>query len=446
MKTQPVFKRSEQGQVLVIMILVLVGLLAFAALTVDAGMLYFDRRQAQNGADSAALAGAGRAGSLMDKNAILYENFNCNSGGMVMTTIAQAARDYGIQYANNNHFTITADTSTTDAGLQGKTDYVNIKCVNLNLGGYYDRYLDIRIKVTTQTKTAFAQMFFSDKLLSTVEAIARVYPRTKMQYGYAIVSLGTQCGQNTGGVYLDGTIDTTVNGGGIYSNSCLIKNGNSGIVTISNGGAYARTSVSYQSGTINPPPSVLPAGSPPMPRFEVPAPDCASVPNQGDSNGGNLVPGRYGNITIAQDTVFAPGLYCVSGTIKDNGHQLISVSGTDDQGITIYLTDSGDISLTGSEVRIRAPKIDMPPAIKGMLIYMAAGSDNLIELTGNNNSFTRGTIYAPDGKIDIGGNADVPYATQLVGKVVKTHGSVNLVVNFEDSYPWIRLPQLMLNK
>lgn len=50
--------RSERGAVLVHVAVAIIGLTAFAALTIDYGILWMSRRQAQNAADAAALAGA----------------------------------------------------------------------------------------------------------------------------------------------------------------------------------------------------------------------------------------------------------------------------------------------------------------------------------------------------------------------------------------------------
>ncbi len=52
------FRKNEQGQAIVIMAFALIALLAFAALAIDGGNAYVERRRAQNGADAAALAGA----------------------------------------------------------------------------------------------------------------------------------------------------------------------------------------------------------------------------------------------------------------------------------------------------------------------------------------------------------------------------------------------------
>lgn len=52
-------ERDERGATIVLLALTLVALMAVAGLAVDGGAAYSDRRQAQNAADAAALAGAG---------------------------------------------------------------------------------------------------------------------------------------------------------------------------------------------------------------------------------------------------------------------------------------------------------------------------------------------------------------------------------------------------
>jgi Flp pilus assembly protein TadG len=52
------FHNHEQGQAIVLMAFAFIALLAFAALAIDGGNAYVERRRSQNGADAAALAGA----------------------------------------------------------------------------------------------------------------------------------------------------------------------------------------------------------------------------------------------------------------------------------------------------------------------------------------------------------------------------------------------------
>ena len=49
--------RSEKGQIIILLAVGIVILLGFTALAIDGGMVFFDRRSAQNAADASALAG-----------------------------------------------------------------------------------------------------------------------------------------------------------------------------------------------------------------------------------------------------------------------------------------------------------------------------------------------------------------------------------------------------
>lgn len=75
--------RSERGAVLVHVAIALVGLLAFSALTIDAGAKWVARGQAQTAADAGALAGA---------VACAFDEPNCTNGGLA----AQTARSYAL--------------------------------------------------------------------------------------------------------------------------------------------------------------------------------------------------------------------------------------------------------------------------------------------------------------------------------------------------------------
>ena len=55
------YLNSEKGQSVVLLAAAFIAMLGFAALAIDGGMVYADRRFAQNAADTAALAGGGAA-------------------------------------------------------------------------------------------------------------------------------------------------------------------------------------------------------------------------------------------------------------------------------------------------------------------------------------------------------------------------------------------------
>ena len=84
--------KDETGATLVFVALVMLVLIGFAALAIDAGVLYTARTQCQNAADSGALACAGR---LLTFNTL-------NAGA------ANQSRATGVQYANYNKVLSTA--------------------------------------------------------------------------------------------------------------------------------------------------------------------------------------------------------------------------------------------------------------------------------------------------------------------------------------------------
>src|SRR5665811_2480716 len=85
--------RGESGATAVIVALLMIPLFGFAAISIDVGGLYFERRQLQNGADAAALAIAQ----------------DCAKG--VCGDINATASDLAGKNANDNAANATATTS-----------------------------------------------------------------------------------------------------------------------------------------------------------------------------------------------------------------------------------------------------------------------------------------------------------------------------------------------
>lgn len=105
------YKRSdkEQGAATVVVALMLVVLMGFAAIAVDVGAMYAEKAQLQNGADSSALAIAGDCanGSCGDVNATgaLLANANSNDSSSGVASISFP-----------NPTTVRVETNTRDAG------------------------------------------------------------------------------------------------------------------------------------------------------------------------------------------------------------------------------------------------------------------------------------------------------------------------------------------
>lgn len=108
MSTRKMQLHPEQGQIIVLLALVLVGILVISAIAVDGGVILTQRRYVQNTADAASLAGAGAALNFMEARTgslrnVTYDTFTCSSG-MVQQAIQRAINE-ALSRAASNGFT-----------------------------------------------------------------------------------------------------------------------------------------------------------------------------------------------------------------------------------------------------------------------------------------------------------------------------------------------------
>ncbi len=335
--------------------------------------------------------------------------------------------------AQDNGFSIDQDISDKNG--------VNTQC-GVDTSSYWPvKYMDVRTQVTADTKASFSQFVFSGPLRNTVEAVARVRPRTNLAFGYAVVALREDCpNSSTGGVHYDGDSDLIVTGGGIFSNACMVKNGGvSVVVTPAEEGIVCTGGSCYDnnggSGSVSPAPQESPV---PIPReaWDVPPPDCSGLPNWGDHSGsGTLQPGNYGRIRLNStndDIVLEPGLYCIAEGVTINGG---SFSGA---GVTLFLTGGNFATTGGAQVNLTAPSTAgcayCPPALPGVLIYLAFGNTGEVSLLGTSDSEYLGMVYAPNGTIEAGGTGSelsVIHA-QLIADTVNLHGTTEVDIHYDD--------------
>jgi len=432
---------QEKGQALVLLVLGFVVLLGFTALAVDGGMVYSNRRHAQNASDASSLAGGGVAALYLENHYVDYENWNCtNTNDPIYNKIVnaeQVGRDAAVSRAGSNDYSVDENISDQNG--------VASKCGEEDTGLWIDKYLDITTTITADTDTAFAHFVYRGPLRNTVTATTRVRPRSPLAFGNAVVALRTDCpNSNTGGVHVDGNSTINVNGGGILSNACVVVGGtvdidvNGGAIGCVGEGCYTTNG----SPSVDPPTPVI--GSAPLPSsvYRIPPPDCASLRDRGNhAGGGTINPGRYGRIRVnsASDyLVLRSGLYCLSEDFTINGGSLRVEEGG---GVTIYMIND-DFYVGGSvEVVLVAPPLPeiavclnntCPPAIPGVLIFMAEGNTGTVSLLGSSGSNYTGTVYAPSGTIEAGGGSLETINAQLIGDTVFLHGNTQVVVNYEN--------------
>jgi len=465
-------KSSERGQALVLVALGIVVLLGFVALAVDGGMVYSDRRHAQNAADAASLAGGSAAAGSLENSNITYGRWDCDNGAI--GDAIDAAEAAAIDRAGDNGFGI--DRSVTDS------NGVKAECGVEDHGAWTEKYIDVTTEISTTTPTSFAHFVYKGKLQSRVKSVTRVRPRTSLGFGNSIVGLNPEqsChGGTPNGIVFDGNVDVDVSGGGVFSNGCIQASGNSFDVNVDcdhpEEGCIVHVGDLQTNHVENFDPEPDAGGGLLLPDFAMlypPLENCAAdgmehTPDHPGTEyrthaGGTfsdpeiIRPGNYKEIKMTGAVELRPGLYCLYGDFDVGNNDLSGI------GVTIYMV-SGSFNVSGGGVvNLHAPANAHPePAIKGMLIYMtdcsqttweycpAGDNEGTVKLRGNSDSTFEGTIFAPIGRIDVAGTPDVPesvFNTQLIAKDVEVGGNSLVDVNFDEDTDFIMPTNLELHR
>lgn len=402
-------KKSERGQVLILIVFAIIGLVALTGLTVDGGMAYSKRRSAQNAADSAAFAAAlahGRGQSLTSAAfAVALSNGYDNDG-------------------TTNTVTVTSENSPSGVCPPGAT---NNK--------------DITVEILTVTNTTFSNVVGVQQVRNRVTATTRACGTyiAPMFNGNAIVSLAPS------GIGFDanGTPDWTIQGGGIFSNSTSTTavrcNGNSDLITPSisvvGGVSLGQCSTTISNGI------ATGVAQYTWEQYKLLLPPTPACNGTATKINGVWYPqsGADGSrVAFSGNMVFSSGLYCVTNSPGPYHGQ---ISGT---GVTFYVM-SANFNMKfngGGNLTATAP---VAGNYAGVLMYLAPqvdGNGNLLntqamDLRGNGNAEFRGTIIAPSADVTMFGNSGTEgYQSQIVAYQVDTGGNANITIDYhaEDNY------------
>lgn len=417
-KSRILIQKKEKGQIIVILAVAMVALIAFTALAVDGSMVYNDRRQDQSTSDSAALAGAGAAAQVVKDHK--PSEFYCGST-LAADASTRAALAAQIAALEDDIQLKINDTSTNN--------YVKVTCGQ----DQFRRYLDVKVVVTTTTQLSFAKILSQNSITTSVESTARVYPQQIPAFGNAIASLSKSCA-NIGGVVIGGDSTIKIKGGGIFSNSCLNANGGP-VVTVTGGDVQWYTAYDPpSSGSISPAPYRTYVR---LPDITIDPPKCTAAAYQNAPSSGTMNPGNYNGIDVGSKKTLTlnPGLYCLKGDLSGNANSKIVAN-----GVTFYFI-SGGVSFNGSaEIHLSAPNCDtavcgipgVPPAIRGILMYVDPSNHATITLNGGVFNDYMGTIYAPSANVKINGNSDNDtFNTQIIANRVEFSGKAKMFMNLE---------------
>ena len=406
--------KHESGQVLVLVVLGIVALIGITALVVDGGNIFLDRREAQNAADSAALASA--------LARVRGENF------------VQKAYEIAALNGYKN---------------DGASSTVQVFSPPIN-GDHVGDIEYIQIIITSRVDTFFGGVIGQEFIVNRVSSVTRTKTPelTEILHGYAVISLAptSDCENNKSfWLFEEATLDIT--GGGVFINSnnpecALIQYGNGSIrirdghpITIVGGASIQkpRQLTPY-------PPSTGRTPVPYPPPFMLPKVGCTKQAEIDEITGSSMSAGIWEEDFPPPDVrELEKGIYCVQDFIIGDGQHI--------SGTNVTFVVKGELRWSGNAaIKLSAPK---KGEIAGLLIYLPIDNHNKVVLNGNPDSSIRGTILAPGAEIRINGNdSRYGFHSQIIGYRIVAKGQSNVIIKYvdEQNYDAITMPEVELTE
>ena len=388
---------SERGQALIIIALAVIGLLGLAALAVDGGNAYSERRRAQNAADTTALDSAlakVRGGDLYSE---------------------------GLARAASNHFV------DNDPASGATSPDVNVEIYNPPISGPYAGQGEyIQVFITAKIKTYFGRVIGIREITNKVQAVARAKPPilSPMAWGNAVVSLSQH---DCKAIKYQGNASTTITGAGIYVNSDCASSAffnNSSSAQLTAPCLQAVGGIQYAEDAINVPSSCILTNADPLPPIVYPNPTCSG---NASKSGNTLSPGNVsGNFPPSGVTQLQPGIYCVDGNFRMNAGDILV--GSD----VVIVMQSGDVRWNGGATL----QLDAPNSgpYSGLLLYMPESNSNEVVINGNSDSTFTGAFLAPSAAISVNGTGGASgMNSQIIGYTVDLSGTSSTSINYNDA-------------
>jgi Putative Flp pilus-assembly TadE/G-like len=367
--------RDEQGAVAVLTALLMVVLILCAAVVVDLGNARDVRRQSQNAADAASLAGAN----------VLYPATGACTLDVAEPCIKDAeaaARSYALK----NFQVSDWSTCTVPAGsAPGMVPSAGTPCILFNSATSPTL---VRVYLPTRTVATF---------FGGIAGVSSIPVGSSAQ---AQLGTPTNCSLCFLGNVNAGNGDFSVFGGSIAVNGNVAAGPQSFWSAQSNGVVGT-----VSGGTFIPPVTSIPAfGDPLATSLTLPLSttglSAKTNPCSATATGG---PGLYDAFSLPNSAcALQPGLYVISGTwdMKEN----TVLSGT---GVTLYVrSPSGYLDFKNGTVAITSPSTAPLTGVPaGFAIIYDRNNTNNLGLQGNGGTSITGMVYAPASILDFNGNS-----------------------------------------
>ncbi|HEX9385513.1 MAG TPA: pilus assembly protein TadG-related protein [Anaerolineales bacterium] len=404
----------ERGQALIVIALALVGIIAMVALVVDGGRGFLDRRNAQNAADSAALASA-------------YARIKGDQD-MVSAALSAAAEN---GYNNDGTTNIVELYSPPKDGPHSKdVEY-------------------IQIIITSNLDTYFARVIGRQQITNTVEATARTKQAEikELLNGRAVVSLApaSNCINNLSfWVHGEATLDIT--GGGIFVNSnnqtCALVEQGSGSLRLEDGysiDVVGNASI-QKTRLLTPAVTVGAAAVSYPPPFFMPKVGCSKEAEVSLVDPTSMSSGSWGDdFPPPGVTHLDGGVYCL-----DDG---MHITGNLEGHNVIFKVQDGEVRFSHTaDIVLDAPNAGVNA---GLLIYLPMDNHSKVVLNGGAGSVIKGTILAPSSPILIKGmESPRGFHSQIIGYTIEADGNSNVVIvyNKDQNFQSLSMPEIQLSE
>ncbi len=439
--------KHQRGQALILIVLAVTALIAITGLAVDGGIAYASRRQAQNAADAASLAGA-------------LARIQVIESGLPLTYANAAMENAARSRAASNGYDNDGTTNTVAVHSPPISGYYS-DCAN----SAFDCNDYVQVIITTHSRTYFAVIVGTTQINNQVQAAALAKGPSKESPfgGSALVSLKPTSNDCSGDFVVGGSGTVTLEGGGIFVNSdnpacAFAQDGCNAILDINGGTITTVGGMALNNSCLeNIVEANLIEGAEPVPfppdGDPEPPPECGVTPPPPLNVNGvssTIYPGHYSTLppnSATEDLVIlSPGNYCVSKVLKT----VTSATMLNGIGVFIYIEPGGDFNLQGGNMELSAPTSG---DYKGLLIFVAPlYSSNVpmnCTIAGAATNIFTGTIYAPYCSVTInGGSSPVGFHSQIIAYDLTLNGNNSLTFYYDPDalWQWLVPPKLGLVK
>jgi hypothetical protein len=400
------FYQDERGQAIVLMAFAMIALLAFAALAIDGGNAYVERRRAQNGADAGALAGARQ---------VWINRVNLNSSEtLVLVQTNDATEKNGIGDTNGisgdaiNGYIKAYYTDRNGNLLSNNGDPIAVGTsgsIPPNAGG-------LKVYASRDFQTFIAGIIGQSKMAATADATAVIIPPVGCG-DYAIY--GTGPSGNNMSVHVSGSngqggdnlqlVDGGIYGGdgGHFQNTQIVGTGLTvDVVGGCNGSCDigGTATVNYNAEPQTAPVLYDIADYQPGGQYAVIAGSNYYQYSGNQSFSGNM----------------APGLYYIDGNV--DLHDVV--------GDKVSIVTTGDIGINGgAELTTYDPRFPV--------LFTTSNNTSSGAISSHNPDLEiHGFIYAPNGAVNISGAEGALYGA-IYGKEVSWDAS-NATIIYEPAF------------